>query len=125
MEAVLLVGVGGFVGANARFILFNLFAQRFGTKFPYGVFFINVTGSFILGLFTALATKNILGGDALHLLVAVGFCGGYTTFSTYTYDTLVLLRERKYSLSLLANLLGSYVCGLVAALLGIWLGNAF
>lgn len=123
MEAILLVGVGGFIGANARFVLSTIFAKRFGTAFPYGVFFINLTGSFVLGLFTALATHTFLDGDALHLLIAIGFCGGYTTFSTYTFDTLTLLRERKYNLGLLANLLGSYLFGVIAALLGIWLGS--
>jgi CrcB protein len=123
MLDVLLVGVGGFVGANARYILSNWFARRFGTAFPYGTLFINVSGSFILGLFLALVGRSILADEAYRWLVAVGFCGGYTTFSTYTYETLTLIRDSGYGRGLLLNLLGSYLLGLAGALSGFWLGN--
>lgn len=123
MLDLLLVGVGGFVGANARFILSNSVARRFGTAFPYGTLLINVSGSFILGLFLALAARSILADEAYRWLVAVGFCGGYTTFSTYTYETLTLLRESRYVRGLLYNLVGSYMLGMGAALLGVWLGG--
>src|SRR5690349_7480253 len=123
MLDLVLVGIGGFVGANARFIVSNQFARRLGTAFPYGTLFINITGSFILSLFLALASRSILADDVYRWLVAVGFCGGYTTFSTYTYETLTLLRELRYAPALLYNLLGSYVLGMCAALLGVWLGG--
>ena len=123
MLDILIVGTGGFIGANARFIISTLFAKRFGTAFPYGTVFINVTGSFVLGLFLALAAHSLLNDAVYRWLIAVGFCGGYTTFSTFSYESLVLLREGKYAHSLLGNLLGSYILGLVAALLGTLLGN--
>ncbi|MEI6045592.1 MAG: fluoride efflux transporter CrcB [Chloroflexota bacterium] len=123
MLDVLLVGIGGFVGANARFILSNWFARRMGTTFPYGTLFINVSGSFILGLFLALVGRSILADETYRWLVAVGFCGGYTTFSTYTYETLTLIRDTGFWRGIVINLLGSYLLGLGGALIGFWLGN--
>ncbi len=123
MLDILLVGAGGFVGANARFILSTWFVRRYGTAFPFGTFFINLTGSFILGLFLTLAARSVLADQAYRWLIAVGFCGGYTTFSTFSYETLTLLREAAFTRALLGNVFGSYLLGLLAALGGVWLGN--
>lgn len=120
---IVLVGVGGFVGAQARYGISTLVARRFGTAFPFGTFIINVTGSFILGLFVTLAARAIFVDQAYHFLIAVGFCGGYTTFSTYTYETLTLLREGNVTRGWVANLIGSFLTGLAGALSGIGLGN--
>ncbi len=122
---MLLVAVGGFLGANARFICATIFARWFGTTFPYGTLFINVSGSFLLGLFLALVSRAILTEEAYRWLIAVGFCGGYTTFSTYTYETLTLLREGRYLTALFGYLLSNYTLGLIAALAGTLLGNLF
>lgn len=124
MVNILLVGIGGFVGAQARYGISSLFSRKFGTAFPFGTLFINIGGSFILGLFLALAARTVLAEAAFRLLIAVGFCGGYTTFSTYTYETLTLLREGHRTKGWLANLAGSFLTGLVGAFAGIWLGNS-
>ncbi len=123
MWDLLAVGTGGFVGAVARYAMANWAANRYGVAFPYGTFIINLTGNFVLGLFLALAARSVFPDPAYRWLVAVGFCGGYTTFSTYTYETLALLRQKKIRLALLNNLFGSYFLGLLAAFLGQWLGN--
>jgi CrcB protein len=123
MLDIVWVALGGFIGANARFILTNLCARGFGVTFPYGTFIINVSGSFILGLFLALAAHAIGADSFYRSLIAVGFCGGYTTFSTYTYETLTLIRENKYNLAIFNNLIGSFLVGLVAALVGYGLGQ--
>lgn len=125
MLDILLVGAGGFLGAQARYGLSNFASRKWGTAFPYGTIIINLSGSFLLGLFLGLVGRAILADEAYRWLVAVGFCGGYTTFSTYTYETLTLLRERKRLAGLAANLVGSYVAGLLAALVGFGLGNLF
>ncbi len=124
MLDILLVGVGGFVGANARFIVSNLTARRLGTTFPYGTLFINLTGSFGLGLLTTLASRNILADESWRWLLGVGFCGGYTTFSTYTYETLALARQGRW-LTGGGYLPGRWGLGLAGVGLGVWLGSTF
>src|SRR5207249_11957345 len=87
------VGLGGFLGANARYWLGGWIQARWGTGFPWSTFVINITGSFILGLFMTLTTERFAprNAPALRLLVAIGFVGAYTTFSAFEFETLVLV----------------------------------
>lgn len=127
----LVVGLGGFLGANARLLLAQWAAGRWGSGFPYGTLLINVSGSFALGLFGALALRLAWGENA-RLLVAVGFLGAFTTFSTFSVETLSLLgagpaipspeSARRWGAAL-ANLLGSVLLGLLAAWLGVLAGR--
>jgi CrcB protein len=114
----LVIGIGGFIGANARYIVATWAAQRWGTDLPYGTFLINITGSFILGLFVTLAL-NLAWSDNLKLLIAVGFLGAYTTFSTFEMDSLQLIAQGRQYGAAAANLVGSVAVGLVAAFLGV------
>lgn len=113
------VGIGGFLGANARYWLGGWIQERWGTEFPWSTFVINVTGSFILGLFVTLVSeryiiRNIL---ALRLLIAIGFVGAYTTFSTFELETLTLVQTSAW-IRAFANAFGS----LFAGFLSVWLG---
>lgn len=121
----LLVGLGGFLGANARYWLGLWITGRWGAHFPWGTFVINVTGSFVLGLLLEYLAErtDLSAGPTLRLLIAVGFLGAYTTFSTYEYDNLQLLMAGQWQRAL-ANAAGSLVVGLVAAGLGVALGRA-
>lgn len=93
MGNALLVALGGVAGALSRFYLGMVLAQRLGTAFPYGTFIINVTGCFVLGLVGTLAAERAaLVTPEIRLLVGVGFCGAYTTFSTFGFETIALLR---------------------------------
>jgi CrcB protein len=123
MADILLVGIGGILGAQARFGLSNWFARRLGTNFPYGTLFINLTGSVLLALFTGLPLRANLTDPTYRYLIAVGFCGGYTTFSTYCFETLILLREGHWQAGLVLNWLGSWGLGLIGALIGWGLGQ--
>ena len=116
------MGLGGFLGANARYLLGGWIAARYGTLFPLGTFVINVTGSFILGFFLTLAQERVLIHPNVRLLFAVGFVGAYTTFSTFEYESMRLLQDGELLWSLV-NLVGSVLTGGVAVLAGIILAS--
>ncbi len=87
MKKFLVVGAGGFLGAMARYGVSFLVAKYWAQEFPLGTFLINITGSFILGLFSTLTLERLSLDPAWRLLVATGFVGAYTTFSTFEYET--------------------------------------
>jgi CrcB protein len=117
LATYLIIGMGGFIGANARFIVGRWALQKWGGQFPIGTFLINVSGSFILGLFATLAL-HFAWDDRWRLLIAVGFVGAFTTFSTFEYETLELAIHGSWS-GAAANILGSVICGFVAGFIGI------
>jgi len=119
---VLFVALGGAIGSVARYLLGGWFAARFGAAFPYGTFVINVTGSFIIGLFLAYAQDRVSLSPYWRLFFAVGFVGGYTTFSTFEYESVRLFQDGEMLLGAL-YLMGSVVTGGVAAIAGIALGS--
>jgi CrcB protein len=118
------VGLAGFVGANARYWIGGWVQSRCGPGFPWGTFAVNVSGSFLLGLVMAIISErtSLPGMTALRLIVAVGFVGAYTTFSTLEYETLALLTTSGWPRAL-ANILGSVAAGLAAVAAGAWLGR--
>jgi CrcB protein len=119
---VLFVALGGAIGSAARYLVGGWFAARFGAAFPYGTFVVNVTGSFIVGLFLAYAQERVSLSPYWRLFFAVGFVGGYTTFSTYEYESVRLLQDGEMLLAAI-YLIGSVVTGGVAAIAGIALGS--
>ena len=123
MDRYLLIGLGGFLGANARYLLGGWVADRLGPSFPYGTLVVNATGSFVIGLFLALVTDRFQAPPGLRLFFAIGFLGAYTTFSTFTYESLALFGTRAYAAAA-ANVVGSVAIGLVAVGLGAALGRA-
>jgi CrcB protein len=112
------VAIGSAVGGVARFALASVVQQRVSPNFPVGTLVVNITGSFLLGLLLryALATDAI--SPEVRAMLTTGFCGGYTTFSTFTYDTLMLVEEGGHARAGLYVLL-SVIMSLVAAWLGI------
>ena len=122
METFLLISLGAIFGANLRYWAGGWAAQRFGAAFPYGTLIINLTGSFIIGLFMTLAVERLLIDPRWRLLIAVGFLGGYTTFSSYTYESMNLLLSGEILLGLF-DLLGSSIFGGLAATAGIFLAR--
>jgi fluoride exporter len=118
METFLLISLGAVFGANLRYWVGVWAAGRLGTSFPYGNLIINLTGSFILGFFMTLAVDRLLLDPRWRIFFAVGFLGSYTTFSSYTFESLSLIMENQW-LPGLFNLLGSALLGGVAVFLGI------
>ncbi len=118
MREFLLIGGGAALGANVRYWLTNYIAGRFGAAFPFGTLLINITGSFLLGFVIVLISNRIVADPGYRLLLGVGFLGAYTTFSTFSYDNIVLL-EGGDLLPALWNILISVAGSLVAAYLGV------
>jgi len=116
------VAIGGALGSMARYLVGGWFASRFGGSFPYGTFVINVTGSFIIGLFLAFAEERVALSPYWRLFFAVGFVGGYTTFSTFEYESARLFQAGQTLLGA-TYLIGSVVTGGVAVIAGMVLGS--
>ncbi|WP_427017141.1 fluoride efflux transporter CrcB [Pseudarthrobacter sp. P1] len=115
------LAVAGGLGAVARFVVDGLIRARWKTAYPWATTVINVTGSALLGFLAALAAAKLVSGD-LTAIAGTGFLGGYTTFSTASYETVRLLKARRYGASL-ASGLGMLVACVGAAALGLWLGS--
>jgi|SRR5947209_19824817 len=117
MEKYLIVMAGGAVGSLARYVAGTAIMSRFGGRFPMGTFAVNATGCFLIGVIMTL-----LGQKAPHpnwrLLLVVGFLGGYTTFSSFAYETFTAAREGSPWIGLL-NVVASVVVGYLAVWLGV------
>lgn len=117
------VSLGAIAGALSRYYLTLWFLQRFGIAFPYGTFVINISGCFVMGFFFTLAAERILTiSTEIKLLVATGFLGSYTTFSTYGLDTVTLMSAQRFTLALI-YWLGSAILGILSVQLGVVLAR--
>lgn len=121
MESYLWIGLGGLLGTLARYGLGTYISARGGGPFPLGTFVVNLSGSFLLGLLAGTGPGGLLP-PRLRAALTVGFCGGYTTFSTWSLETLRLLEAGHYLLAAF-NVAGSAAAGLAGAALGLALGR--
>ncbi len=124
MSKLIVVALGGAIGATARYWLGNLINSRLPMQFPLGTFVINVTGSFIIGFFMTLVSQRLTVHPNWRLLIAVGFVGAYTTFSTFEFETLKLIEEGSV-VSAALNVVLSFVVGFIAVWLGVTAARRF
>lgn len=111
------ISVGAILGANLRFLLGKIVTRYTDAAFPYGTLLINLTGSLLLGFFLVWTTERVLADPMWRLLVAIGFCGSYTTFSSYAFETMSYFEQGHWTM-FAANVLANNLLSLGAVLVG-------
>lgn len=114
----LAISIGAVLGANARYLVGGWVVDRLGASFPYGTLLINVTGSFLIGLVLAVVTERTLAPAWVRPTIAIGFLGSYTTFSTFSYETLALIGAGS-----VAAAAANIAMSVGGALIGVYLGT--
>lgn len=114
---LLIIGAGGFFGTILRYLVSKYFQQILFSSFPYGTFIVNITGCLIMGIIYGIAQRHALISDELRLFLTVGFCGGFTTFSTFANENLGFLRDGEFLQFALYTGLTVFL-GLIALYLG-------
>jgi fluoride exporter len=116
IKTLLLIGSGGFIGSVSRFLASRFMQNIFPSAFPFGTFFVNITGCFLVGLFYGLSEKSPLFTPGWKMFLTVGFCGGFTTFSTFANENLAMLRDGDFfhftiytGLSLFLGIAGTFL----------------
>ena len=93
LRTILFIGTGGFLGTVARFLISKFSQQMFQTTFPLGTMIVNLTGCFLLGVIYGLMERGEVFSSDVRLFLTVGFCGGFTTFSTFAFENANMLRD--------------------------------
>lgn len=118
MLNILVVAAGGSIGAVSRYLVSTWAAERFGASFPYGTLIVNVVGCFIIGIFMTMTTERFIINPYWRLLITVGFVGGLTTFSSFSYETFRLLEDADMMMAFY-NIALNLALGFFATWLGI------
>ena len=121
---ILIIGAGGFFGTVSRFLASRYVQSHILSAFPYGTFIVNVLGCFLIGLFFGLSEKGDIMNSDWRMFLTVGFCGGFTTFSTFANENLALIRDGNFlffalytSLSVFLGLMATYFGNLITKIL--------
>jgi CrcB protein len=117
IKNILLVGLGGGLGSMLRYLCQKWLYQLAPHPFPWGTFAVNLTGCFLIGLFWGITFKSFAVNEGWKLFLMTGICGGFTTFSAFTLESIGLLREQKTGL-FFSYIIGSVVLGLIATYAG-------
>ena len=124
MRDLVIVSIGAIVGANARWVISRYAARLLGPVFPYGTLIINIAGSLIVGFFIIFiwTSERVLVDPRWRLLIVVGFCGAFTTFSSYAFETMAYFEQGQWAL-MVANVLSNNLLCLGAVLAGMVLAR--
>ena len=122
LRNILIVGTGGFIGTAMRYLVQVQVEKLMGSTLPLGTFLVNIAGSLIIGIVYGLAERGNILGPEWRLFLAVGLCGGFTTFSTFSADTLNLLKDNSI-IQLLSYTGGSVLLGLISVYVGLILAR--
>lgn len=118
LKTLILVGTGGFLGSISRYLVSKIMQSSFPSAFPYGTFVANIAGCFLIGLIFGLSERSSVITPGWRLFLAVGFCGGFTTFSTFANENLALLRDSEFFYFFLYTGLSVFL-GIAATFLGV------
>ena len=121
-KTLLLIGTGGFAGSVSRYLLTKFVATKWPMAFPWGTFSVNILGCLLIGIIMGLSFQSAMSTQT-RLLLATGFCGGFTTFSTYSLEIFELYQRGEAGISLL-YLFASIAAGFLSVWLGLWLVRA-
>ena len=124
IKTILLIGSGGFIGSVSRFLASRFMQNHFPSAFPFGTFFVNISGCFLIGLIYGFSERSTLFTSGWKMFLAVGFCGGFTTFSTFANENLALLRDGEFLHFLLYTGLSVFL-GIAATFFGVLLTKIF
>lgn len=117
VKNLIIVGIGGALGSIARFLCQKFLYEWFPQPFPWGTLSVNISGCFLIGIFYAMAEKGNLLTPEWRLFLTTGLCGGFTTFSSFAYESINLLKSADYSYLLLYTS-GSVILGILASIAG-------
>ena len=120
MKSLLLVGFGGFLGSVLRYSIQLIVSKGYCGFFPIATFLANIAGCFLIGIFYGLATKYSIFDGGTRLLLTTGFCGGFTTFSTLSYESFKLLEAGQY-ITFIIYISSSFIVGVFMVMAGIWM----
>ena len=123
LKSILLIGTGGFAGSVLRYLITRYVTTLWPISFPAGTFLVNILGCFLIGVIMGLSFQTAISSQS-RLLLATGFCGGFTTFSTYSLEIFELLQRGEAGVSLL-YLLASLLAGVFFVWLGFLTANLF
>ena len=124
IKSLLLVGTGGFLGSISRFLVSKFMQSSIASAFPYGTFAVNIAGCFLIGLIFGVSERSSILTSGWKLFLAVGFCGGFTTFSTFANENLALLRDGEFFYFFLYTGLSVFL-GIAATFLGVLITKIF